>query len=83
MDPFDRIDLVESREDLVTFVRELLHDFETKRDEWENVTLEDYLESVAAWVEDADPIFIEEGIPTNPPSWKTFAHILYAAKIYE
>jgi hypothetical protein len=47
---------------------------------WENVTIEDYLESAASWAEDCQHLgtqFPEE------PSWATFARFLYLGKIYE
>ncbi len=45
--------------------------------DWENLSLDRYLEALHAWTED-----MGERI-TEPPSWRTFANMLYAAKGYE
>ena len=45
--------------------------------DWENPSLDRYLEALQSWTED-----MGERLP-EPPSWRTFADILYAAKIYE
>jgi hypothetical protein len=49
---------------------------------WENVTIEACLQSMAAW---ASTTSAETGRPSVPEeaSWRTFAKMLYAAKIYE
>jgi hypothetical protein len=44
---------------------------------WENPSLDAYLEALHAWTEDMGDRIAE------PPSWRTFADMLYAAKIYE
>ncbi|ACK69911.1 conserved hypothetical protein [Gloeothece citriformis PCC 7424] len=45
--------------------------------DWENPSLERYLQALHTWIEDMGDRISE------PPSWRTFADILYAAKIYE
>ncbi len=47
---------------------------------WENVSIEDFLESAAAWADDwkQSPQYRP---PSNP--WKRCAEILYAGKYYE
>jgi hypothetical protein len=80
----------------LAFVRELIADREdeVRKEEnrpssphgpgangWENCTIEGFLESAVAWVEDSD-FGIKQGLsPENP--WRQFANFLYMGKIYE
>ncbi len=74
---------IRSREGFASFVRALQQECATSQD-WENYNLEDYLEAVAAWVEDMDGYFISRGEPIPAqPSWSLFAEILVAARSYE
>ena len=75
---------IQSREDLVSFVRALRNDLETNKGEWENSTLEGYLRAMEDWIESMDGYYLNTGQPVpDTPSWKTIADILYASKIYE
>ncbi|RSK26281.1 hypothetical protein EJF36_05080 [Bacillus sp. HMF5848] len=67
---------INSKEDLVSFIDKLKNDFETNKTEWENLSLDDYLEAIKGWVEDTN------SLPSNP-NWNTFAEILMAGKYYE
>ena len=46
--------------------------------EWENQTLESFLEAMHAWLETMGPRIQQE-----KPSWKFFELMILAAKIYE
>ena len=48
---------------------------------WENITIEDFLESAVAWAEVTKENSENYTIPDNP--WKRIAHILHAGKTYE
>ncbi len=79
-----RVESVESREDFVLFVRDLLRDFEERPESWENRDLGSFLEAAAAWTEDMDGY--RRGAGEQTPEhldWKTFAWILMAARMYE
>ena len=84
MELYDKVDNVKSREDLIKLINHLRMDLQTNRDKWENITLEDYLEAMEAWVNDLDGYYLNTN-QTMPkqPSWKTFAAILYASSMYE
>ncbi|EOO26055.1 hypothetical protein ICM_00361 [Bacillus cereus BAG1X2-3] len=49
MDVYELISDVDSKEKLLEFLFHLQKDFKENQDEWENITLEDYLESMEAW----------------------------------
>jgi len=78
------VDSVVTGKDFVKFLYELEKDLLAHPDEWENPTLDRFFEAMAAWVNavecqsrntgDAEPL---------ETSWKTFAEILHAGKIYE
>ena len=73
------VDRVNSKEWFAEFLAALQADWEAggRELEWENSNLGRFLEAMHAWIQDMD-----QRIPEQP-SWRTFADILYAAKIYE
>lgn len=91
MDPFkiasmklhEYPDHVRSRSDFIAFVRELRQELIQNPQRWENASLEEYLEAVAAWVQDieGDAGDQEEQIPSS--SWRWFCLMLLAATTYE
>lgn len=91
MELHELLQRVTSRETFLEFLGGLRADWQISRNEeavhpsspygqqargWENPLLGDYLAAMYAWTED-------KGECINEPSWRTFADILYAAKIYE
>lgn len=77
MELHEQIAKVNSKQELADFVAALRHDLTTQRDQWENPTLDRFLEAMEAWIRDAGQSQLKA------PAWRTFADILYAAKIYE
>ncbi|MBA2621161.1 MAG: hypothetical protein H0U87_08170 [Acidobacteria bacterium] len=69
----DYLQDVNDRETFIRFVQELAKDKRCAED-WQNETIEDYLESSAAWLADSK---------RNDFSWKLMAEFLYCGKIYE
>lgn len=75
---------VQSREDLVRYIRALATDLENDPESWENSKLDTYLDSLARWLGSIDTVFTNMGEePPDEPSWGLVALMLYAAKIYE
>lgn len=66
---------VENFEDLVEFISCLSQD--AAREDWENTTSADYLEAMAAWMQDTAEQY------SNNLSWSWIASALLAAKHYE
>jgi hypothetical protein len=84
MDINERIDSIRTREDLASFVRFLHKDLSQHGDQWENPTLERYLEAMSAWLADAEGYFRNrDDQPPGAPTWKLVAEILWASAIYE
>ncbi|GAA3362026.1 hypothetical protein GCM10017744_051090 [Streptomyces antimycoticus] len=75
---------VDSREALVCHILSLRDDLLTRSNQWENPTLESYLEAPAAWIEGSPGWYRGFGqeMPTDG-DWKLFARALSAAVVYE
>jgi len=67
---------VDSKQDFVEFVNALRDDFMVNKDEWESWTIDQYLDSLAGWVEDHD-------VSYSDGNWQVFAKVLLAAANYE
>jgi len=75
---------VGTKESLVEFVAALRQDLENNPSHWENVTLDQFLTAMESWIADMDQYYKNTGQePPANPTWKTFADILYASRIYE
>jgi hypothetical protein len=78
------IENIQTREDFVAFVYELIKDYRENPEAWENNDIESFLEAMAAVVEDMDGYYINQGLPVpDVPDWKTMAEILMTATLYE
>ncbi|MEV0642842.1 hypothetical protein AB0I77_49670 [Streptomyces sp. NPDC050619] len=75
---------VRTREDLARFLQEALSDLQNRPEEWENDTLDRFLEAWAAWVEDLPGWYANrgEGMP-DQPDWNLLASMVMAARVYE
>ena len=73
---------IESKEQLIELIRKLSNE---NTDSWENMSINDYLEAMGAWIDSAEGFYKNSKSNTNPdkPSWQLFADALQAAKIYE
>jgi len=80
----DQADAVQSCEEFATFVRSLRQNLLEHSADWENANLPEFLEAMAAWVEDMQGYFTNKGtrMPAQP-NWSIFAQILAAARQYE
>ncbi|MFP3991341.1 hypothetical protein U9R90_28525 [Streptomyces sp. E11-3] len=72
------------REALCGFLRRLRQDFETSGAQWENRTLDSFLEALEAWVSDAPGWYANHGqeLPADG-GWMFMARALSAARFYE
>ncbi|MER6571052.1 hypothetical protein ABT288_33945 [Streptomyces sp. NPDC001093] len=72
------------RDELVAFLRDLHRDFQQRGHEWENPTLDRFLEALAAWVEGSENWYRNFGkeLPAEG-DWAYFARALTAATVYE
>lgn len=75
---------VKSKGDFIRFMAALIEDLKNDPDTWENRSLEGYLEAMQSWIEDMDGYYAnnKQSVPDNI-SWKVFADMFIAAKMYE
>ncbi|MFC4860096.1 DUF7660 family protein [Pseudomonas sp. MAHUQ-62] len=78
------VNTIDTKEDLAEFLSGLREDLIKNSGDWENKTLERYLDAMESWVRVIDFYSANTGdVDVLTPSWRTFAKILSAAKIYE
>ena len=66
---------VTSKEDFLAFMREVREDLRTNPDKWENLSLDDFLESLAAWASDTTH--------DQSEGWSYVATLIWAGSRYE
>jgi len=75
---------IKTRQDLVQFISMLRADLEDNPAGRENLSLLDFLDSLAAWIESMDQCYRNQGVEfSEDQPWKLFAEMLLAARIYE
>jgi len=84
MDLTDLVETIHDREDFVSFVDALLHNYKVEPSRWENADLPSFLEALVAWARDMDGYYQHRGeLMQEQPSWKIFGQMLMAATTYE
>ena len=91
MNIYEELDKIAGRESFIAFVHRLTDDLEHNREGWANQTLKDYLQGIAAWVEDGvarDEAGVqasgEEAVEKQKGTeWERLAFLLFAAGRYE
>jgi hypothetical protein len=75
---------VRTRDELVAFVRDLHQDYLQRGHDWENQSVDSFLEALAAWIADSDGWYRNFGkdLPANG-DWTFIARALSAATVYE
>jgi hypothetical protein len=76
---------VRTRADFEEFLQLLLHNLHDHPEEWENASLVDFLSAMSGFVRGLEGYYANFKIDANveSPSWRTFAEILLASRIYE
>jgi hypothetical protein len=74
---------IQSRADFVAFVAELEADLKSHPNEWENPTLETFLEALGAWAHGFRPGAHAPASLDRPEAWSLAAMLLWAGRIYE
>jgi hypothetical protein len=78
------ITTIQSREAFILFTKQLAADFNTHPQDWENSSVDRFLEAIGGWVESMDGYYRLQGIDIPPDlDWTMIARILLAAKSYE
>ena len=74
---------IKTRMDFVSFVAELEADLQSQPDNWENPTLERFLEALGAWAKDVKWGQTAPASLDRPEAWSLAAALLHAGRIYE
>jgi SPX domain protein involved in polyphosphate accumulation len=74
-----------TRYDFIEFLKEFRKDLKDNKSNWENKTLEDFLEAMEAYAEDVQGFYdnMKMDIDANVPTWENFKTIMKGASIYE
>jgi len=57
---------VHTREEFAVFLHSLLGDLLKHREQWDNTTLENFLEAMAAWAKDGSQYYVNTNFPQPP-----------------
>ncbi|GAB0156762.1 hypothetical protein CHRYSEOSP005_20290 [Chryseobacterium sp. Alg-005] len=74
-----------TKQEFIQFIDNLRSDFIENKDQWENKTIEDYLEAMSRYVEDLQEYYLytNQNIDLEKVDWKIFSDILKGSSIYE
>ncbi|WP_452596709.1 DUF7660 family protein [Pontimicrobium sp. MEBiC01747] len=74
-----------TRIEFIEFLEEFKTDFEQNKENWENVSISDFLESMIAYTNDIQGFYdnMKMDINADNPTWENFSLILKGASIYE
>jgi hypothetical protein len=74
-----------TRIEFIEFLKEFKADFDQNKENWENVNLSDFLESMIAYTNDIQGFYdnMKMNIDSDNPTWENFSQILKGASIYE
>ncbi len=81
----DLADSITSKEDFDRFLEVLIRDQDVNGDEWENRDLRSFLFGLQGFTKDIEGYYRNrrEDFSVERVSWRTIAHILLAATVYE
>jgi hypothetical protein len=82
-DPLASSYSVESARDLIAVVTSLRSELIERPEEWENATLEHFLDAMAAWLSAFPQSYVNTGEAVPNPDWRFVADVLRAARVYE
>lgn len=76
---------VRTRADFEEFLRLLVQNNKEQPDEWEHTSIGDFLDAMNGFVRDIEGYYRNARCDDDPetPSWKMFAEILLASRVYE
>jgi len=77
-----KFETIHSKEDFMRFLSKLQEDSKINSQNWENITIDSYLESVLSWVSEFD-FPPDSKISWQQPSWALISLLFYSGKIYE
>ena len=84
MEFYEKIEQVTTKDEFLEFLNILTKDFKLNVDEWENKSINNYLEAIESWIEAMVGYYDNSNLPVpNNIDWNFLATIFYVGKIYE
>ncbi|WNS46589.1 hypothetical protein [Paenibacillus sp. MMS20-IR301] len=84
MELHEALNKVRDREQFTEFIGLLAKDHSINSGEWENNSVEAFLEAIKSWVEDMDGYYDNNKLPLPQNiNWNFIATLFYAGKLYE
>ena len=77
-----KIEGISCKEDFLSFLAQLAADFQASPQEWENRTVDQYLEAMRSWVEDFSTSEYND-TDWSRVEYSIMARIFYMGKLYE
>ena len=76
---------IHPKDNLIKFLEFFLGDYHKNFEKWKNSNLENFLQVMLSWTEDADGYYqnISVSNSIDTPSWRLFADMLLAVTMYE
>lgn len=74
-----------TKKEFIQFIENLRLDFIQNKEQWENKTIEDYLEAISRYTEDINEYYknTNQDIDLKEIDWKVFSDILKGSSMYE
>ena len=74
-----------TKQEFILFIENFRTDFIENKEQWENKSIEDYLEAISRYTEDIDGYYknTNQDINLEKVDWKVFADILKGSSMYE
>lgn len=72
----ENIESIHTVDDFVAFLKAMENDYKMNKGEWKNISLDDYFESISAWIVDTQHC-------DDKLDFSAMAKMLYMGKIYE
>ena len=78
------VEALHTRQDFERFLSALIKNLKSKPDDWDNDDLLSFLEAMKDWTHDAQGYYnnFNLDVDIEKPSWRFFADILRAARVY-
>lgn len=72
----ENIERIRTVDDFVAFFDAMKNDYKTNKSKWQNISLDDFFESVSAWIVDTQ-------LCEDKLNFSVIAKMLYMGKVYE
>lgn len=85
MDIYDYAEGINTKEDFEQFLKLLIQDLNDGESEWENNSLESFLDALYRFTKSIDEFYknMDQDTDVSIPTWPMLAKMFLAAKVYE